>query len=70
MIYKDEGIKGLYKGFYISLLCQASAMSFFFWQYFFIYLGMKQERMLMKRKDIKKWKQLLMQALKQAYSQH
>lgn len=32
IIYKDEGIKGLYKGFYISLLCQASTMSFFFWQ--------------------------------------
>ena len=30
-IYKDEGMKGLYKGFYISLLCQASSMSFFFW---------------------------------------
>lgn len=54
MIYKDEGIKGLYKGFYISLLCQASAMSFFFWQYFFIYLGTKQEKMLMKRKGITK----------------
>lgn len=32
-IYLDEGLKGLYKGFYISLLCQASSMSFFFWRY-------------------------------------
>lgn len=31
-IYKDEGFKGLYKGFYISLLCQATSMSFFFWE--------------------------------------
>lgn len=30
-IYKDEGLRGLYKGFYISLLCQASSMAFFFW---------------------------------------
>ena len=33
MIYKTEGFKGLYKGFYISLLCQGSSMSFFFWNY-------------------------------------
>jgi hypothetical protein len=33
MIYQNEGIRGLYKGFYISLLCQGSSMSFFFWQY-------------------------------------
>jgi hypothetical protein len=32
LIYKNEGLRGLYKGFYISLLCQASSMSFFFWQ--------------------------------------
>ncbi len=32
MIYKDEGFKGLYKGFYISLLCQTSSMSFFFYE--------------------------------------
>lgn len=32
VIYRDEGIKGLFKGFYISLLCQASSMSFFFWR--------------------------------------
>jgi hypothetical protein len=31
-IYRDEGLKGLFKGFYISLLCQASSMSFFFWR--------------------------------------
>ena len=33
MIYKNEGFKGLYKGFYISLLCQGSSMSFFFCSY-------------------------------------
>jgi hypothetical protein len=38
VIYKSEGIKGLYKGFYISLLSQASTMSFFFWQYIIFYL--------------------------------
>lgn len=30
-IYRDEGFKGLYKGFYISLLSQAMATAFFFW---------------------------------------
>jgi hypothetical protein len=33
VIYKTEGLRGLYKGFYISLLCQATSMSVFFWQY-------------------------------------
>jgi solute carrier family 25 folate transporter 32 len=33
LIYRNEGLRGLYKGFYISLLCQASSMSFFFWHY-------------------------------------
>jgi solute carrier family 25 (mitochondrial folate transporter), member 32 len=33
LIYQNEGFRGLYKGFYISLLCQASSMSFFFWHY-------------------------------------
>lgn len=33
LIYANEGFKGLYKGFYISLFSQASSMSFFFWQY-------------------------------------
>ena len=33
VIYKDEGFKGLYKGFYVSLLSQACSMGFFFWQY-------------------------------------
>lgn len=32
MIYKNEGFRGLYKGFYISLLCQGSSMAFFFWK--------------------------------------
>lgn len=32
MIYKNEGFRGLYKGFYISLLCQGSSTGFFFWK--------------------------------------
>ena len=32
-IYKSEGFSGLYKGFYISMLCQGSSMAFFFWNY-------------------------------------
>ncbi len=30
-IYRNEGLQGLYKGFYISLLSQAMATGFFFW---------------------------------------
>jgi hypothetical protein len=44
MIYKNEGIRGLYKGFYISLLCQATSMSVFFWQYTWLYLAMRHAR--------------------------
>lgn len=32
MIYQNEGFRGLYKGFYISLLCQGSSTGFFFWK--------------------------------------
>jgi hypothetical protein len=32
-IYRTEGFKGLYKGFYISLLSQAMATALFFWMY-------------------------------------
>jgi solute carrier family 25 folate transporter 32 len=43
-IYKSEGLRGLYKGFYISLLCQATSMSVFFWQYTSPYPAMKPAR--------------------------
>lgn len=44
VIYKDEGLKGLYKGFYVSLLCQASSMGLFFWMYPAPHAGMKPGR--------------------------
>ena len=54
-IYKNEGLRGLFKGFYISLICQASAISFFFWMYFLINSATKSGRCSTKVRDSKRW---------------
>jgi hypothetical protein len=54
LIYANEGFKGLYKGFYISLFSQASSMSFFFWQYFSINLDMRPEKASTRTRVVRK----------------
>lgn len=51
-IYRDEGLRGLYKGFYVSLLCQAGAMSLFFWLYPIHYPATKPAKHTSKTKVI------------------
>ena len=51
MIYKNEGFKGLYKGFYISILCQGSSMAFFFLKYPLFYSVTRPGSMLTSRRD-------------------
>ena len=33
MIYENEGLRGVYKGFHISVFSQAAATALFFWLY-------------------------------------
>jgi hypothetical protein len=35
-IYRQEGLRGLFKGLHMSLLSQAFASSFYFWMYIYI----------------------------------
>jgi hypothetical protein len=57
VIYKDEGLRGLYKGFYISLLCQASSMAFFFWMYACSHAATRDARNSSSAKAAPGWKQ-------------
>lgn len=67
-IYQKEGFRGLYKGFYISLLCQGSSTGFFFWKYFCCYLVTKDAKTPTNNRDFKPWTQLLGHPLRQACS--
>lgn len=65
-IYNEEGLRGLFKGFYISLACQATAISLFFWMYIPFHAATKWEKECMRSVGTKKWTRWLPPALRPA----
>lgn len=49
-IYREEGLRGLYKGFYISIVSQAMATAFFFLLYQTQYTGISAEKSIISKK--------------------
>jgi len=50
-IYQEEGFKGLYRGFHISIFSQAIATAIFFWLYFYFYLDINDRKFDMLKMD-------------------
>lgn len=50
-IYQTEGMRGVYKGFHISVFSQATATALFFWLYLFTKKAMSYRSRIMSGAD-------------------